>query len=140
MGLIIRNDRFYGNNPSHQLVNYSTEEQIIGTWIDGKPIYQKTIDCGAGPTGNNTAKSVAHNIANIDKVISYDGISFYSDGETFIKIPDVMNSDTNGTLGNLTIQVRVTINKTNISLVSAGDRSSVFAKIYITVQYTKTTD
>ena len=23
--------------------NYSTDEQIVGTWIDGKPIYQKTI-------------------------------------------------------------------------------------------------
>ena len=23
--------------------NYSEEEQVIGTWIDGKPIYQKTI-------------------------------------------------------------------------------------------------
>lgn len=28
--------------------NYSTEEQIIGKWIDGKPIYRKVIDnfCG----------------------------------------------------------------------------------------------
>ena len=24
-------------------VNYSTDEQTIGTWIDGKPLYQKTI-------------------------------------------------------------------------------------------------
>ena len=23
--------------------NYSTEEQVIGTWIDGKPIYQKIV-------------------------------------------------------------------------------------------------
>lgn len=29
-----------GGNPAN---NYSTEEQVIGTWIDGKPLYQKTI-------------------------------------------------------------------------------------------------
>lgn len=23
--------------------NYSTDEQVVGTWIDGKPIYEKTI-------------------------------------------------------------------------------------------------
>ena len=23
--------------------NYSTEERVVGTWIDGKPLYQKTI-------------------------------------------------------------------------------------------------
>lgn len=30
--------------------NYSTEEQVVGTWIDGKPIYQKTF-IGSFPTG-----------------------------------------------------------------------------------------
>lgn len=25
-------------------LNYSTDEQIIGTWIDGKPLYQKTFE------------------------------------------------------------------------------------------------
>ncbi len=26
--------------------NYSTEEQVIGTWIDGKPLYRKVISFG----------------------------------------------------------------------------------------------
>lgn len=26
-----------------RMFNYSTDEQVVGTWIDGKPIYQKTI-------------------------------------------------------------------------------------------------
>ncbi len=25
-------------------VNYSTDEQVVGTWIDGKPLYQKTVE------------------------------------------------------------------------------------------------
>ena len=40
--------------------NYSTTEQLIGTWIDGTNLYRKVIDCGAGP--NNTNKAVSTGI------------------------------------------------------------------------------
>jgi len=33
--------------------NYSTSEQVVGTWIDGKPIYRKTIPLTNLPTANN---------------------------------------------------------------------------------------
>ena len=36
--------------------DYSTTEKIVGTWIDGKPIYQKTVFFGGLP--NNTTKQV----------------------------------------------------------------------------------
>ena len=29
---------------------YSTEEQVVGTWIDGKPIYRKYINTASGQT------------------------------------------------------------------------------------------
>ena len=46
------------------LENYSTEETIIGKWIDGRPIYRKVIECGN--LANNTIKTVSCNIgANI---------------------------------------------------------------------------
>ena len=32
------------NNISKDMVNYSLEEQVIGSWIDGKPLYQKVIE------------------------------------------------------------------------------------------------
>lgn len=41
--------------------NYSTEEKVVGTWIDGKPLYQKTY---SGTMVN--ASSEAKNIINID--------------------------------------------------------------------------
>lgn len=46
------NDSFKENNA------YSTTETVIGTWIDGKPIYRKVI-----PTGqiSSALKTVAHN-------------------------------------------------------------------------------
>lgn len=50
---------------------YSTTEQIVGTWIDGRPVYEKIINMGAGP--NSTTKNVAHGISNLDFIISMDG-------------------------------------------------------------------
>ena len=55
------------NAPSMRLVEemtkdkYSTEEQVIGTWIDGKPLYRKTIKF-IGDITNET--SIKHNIDN----------------------------------------------------------------------------
>ena len=31
---------------------YSTEEQVIGTWIDGKPIYRKVMSLQSSTAGN----------------------------------------------------------------------------------------
>ena len=45
---------------------YTTTETRIGTWIDGKPLYRKTINFGNLP--NNDTKYVAHNVSNISKV------------------------------------------------------------------------
>ena len=45
--------------------NCSTSEVNTGfTWVDGSPIYKKTVNFGVLP--NNTSKQVAHNIQNVD--------------------------------------------------------------------------
>lgn len=41
MPTIIRNGITYGGSGT-SLYNYSTKEQVVGTWIDGKPIYERT--------------------------------------------------------------------------------------------------
>lgn len=46
--------------------NYSTTEQVIGTWIDGKPLYRKVIQLTTLP--NNTTKTFAHSISNLEFV------------------------------------------------------------------------
>lgn len=50
---------------------YTTDEKIIGQWIDGKPIYQKTFS-GVLST-SNTEESIAHNISNVDLCIERKG-------------------------------------------------------------------
>ena len=51
--------------------NYSTNEQIVGTWIDGSPIYEKTIQ--ATPTTGDYAIDIS--ALNIDVVVDLWGIS-----------------------------------------------------------------
>ena len=51
--------------------NYSTEEKIVGTWIDGKNIYKKIVPVVI--TGNT-----AHNIDNLDTLVNYD-LMWYDD-------------------------------------------------------------
>ena len=107
--------------------DYSTTEKIVGTWIDGKPIYQKTIDLGVLP--NATTKSVNHGILNLDKVISSNGCAKGSDLQ--IPLPHVQTTST-------TTQVRVDITPTVIEIITEYNFSTYNG--YITIQYTKTTD
>lgn len=58
--------------------DYSTEEKIVGTWVDGKPIYQKTF---SGSYSMNSTPVVINDIqiANVHTLISEE---FIADGGT----------------------------------------------------------
>lgn len=43
---------------------YSTDEKVIGTWIDGKPLYRKVVTHSTFTTGS----MVDHNIQNVDHI------------------------------------------------------------------------
>ena len=111
--------------PTH---HYSTDEQIIGTWIDGSTLYEKTIDFGALPNTANTAKNVPHNIANIDTIVDIKGI-YKTQAGTYGNLPFVHPTNLNTT-------TVATVNNTNISITTGQDRSSWTAIVIL--QYTKT--
>ena len=109
--------------------SYSTDEvKTGGKWIDGKPIYRKTIDCGALP--NNTTKNVAHGIDNLGRVIKTEGYSVGTAGSAgaFIPLPYVSG-----------IPMAMYIDLTNIVLQASGNYTN-YIDTYITIEYTKTTD
>lgn len=117
----IRSNKKGGNSSGH---NYSTEEQIVGTWIDGSPVYEKTINFGALP--NNTEKSVAHSISNVDKIWVSDGFVFTSSNVFYGLVHAAETTqfvwDTH-------------VDRTNVTIETYSDRSALSA--YITVRYTK---
>lgn len=107
-----------------QPIIYSEEEREIGVWINGKPLYEKTINFGAIP--NNTTKSVAHNISNLEKVVFFSGVMLSStSSET---LPSGENSN-----------FRLQANNTNINVITSTSWNS-WTDSYITIRYTKTTD
>ena len=114
-------------NPS-PAASYSTDEQLTGgTWIDGKPIYRKTLDCGALP--NNSTKSVTHGINDIDWVIDIYGSANSPDNT--ITLPFVYSNDSYG--------VQLYCDKTSLKIYASSNKTA-YTKSYITLEYTKTTD
>ena len=112
---------------------YSTAEQVVGEWIDGKPLYQRTYDLGSGP--NNTNITWPHNIDNLDKAISFVGVMIGTSSTTSaLQIP--LNFCPANTTAKDATWIR--INGSNIQMGTGADRSMF--NIYLTLQYTKTTD
>lgn len=98
--------------------NYSTEEQVIGTWIDGKPIYQKTYD----NLSISVTKGTWTTIATLSNVDNFIGCVCY-----FGAVGDRSVVGLNGA------QI---VNGTSFRIDPADNRTITVA----TIQYTKTTD
>ena len=117
----------------NKLNTYSEEEQVIGNWIDGKPLYRKVIEYRQtdtiGKENDITNITIPHNINNFKQIVSFSGVS--SSGNV---LPIL-----NGT--------HATTQSANISFVD--DTGIIFRIInvelatrtwYFTLEYTKTTD
>lgn len=74
MGKLMFNDKCYTGSAGSDYHTYSTAEKVVGEWIDGSTIYEKTI------YASNVAGVVAdwaslEAIADVDEVISLEGCS-----------------------------------------------------------------
>lgn len=113
-------------SPRHE---YSTEEQVVGKWYDGRNVYEKIIDITQLP--NNNIVSYPTNISNIDIVVEIKGIS-KGNGNSFVPIP-LSNPDPNEN-----IYINYQKNTNSIRIYTKLNYSSEGA--YVTIRYTKTTD
>lgn len=112
-----------------KLNNYSLEEQRIGTWINGKPLYQRTIEFSVPSTGN----CVVLTDNSIDLVTNIKGMLQNSSDAW---IPDNFAQEAvhfNVWYRNYSKECVVNV---------TGDSSSQYFNTqgYLTIQYTKTTD
>lgn len=115
--------------PQEAVVRYSTTERIIGTWIDGSPLYEKTFYVPTLSTGNNVQ---THGITNFDKLISAEGF-FYRNGTVQVKVP---TSSPSAATYNADI-TDITSTTFNIEVGSSWS-SYTLTNAYITIRYTKT--
>lgn len=109
--------------PGH---TYSTDEQVVGTWIDGKVLYEKTILINSMP--NATTSNYAHNISNIDSIVEAKSLMVFPSGNVLI-IPTgyPLNNENS---------VYVSVQKTQLTIATGVDRSNCSG--IITMRYTKT--
>ena len=109
------------NPPMHLGVEYRTTERY-----NGKPVYTKLVDCGAGP--NATRKSVDAGISNVDRAVSANG----SWGSSSIPY-EWFSGDGSGAQA-----ITITLNGATIEIASTVNYSG--KNIYALIKYTKTTD
>lgn len=123
-------ERFYSESEMNKQ-NYSQTEQKIGTWIDGKTLYRKTIFKIAKITAN-TDLVINSETQNIDKIVKIDGVISSSNGVTYRQI-NTYNLENNITSCSMNAKI-----DGNIIIRSTEDWSS--PNIIVTLEYTKTTD
>lgn len=68
------------SNTSPEAMNFSTDEKVIGTWTDGKPLYQKVLTLQNVSYNWNTTNS--YGISNIDHVVSSSVRIHYKKGSS----------------------------------------------------------
>ena len=113
--------------------NYSTDEQVVGKWIDGKPLYQKTILFGDQSGANEwTEKSLSSfGINDVDKAWVIQSYGYYKasgTGKEFESFPIAREGASS-----------VFIYEKNV-VFDSENRSYISYDIVVTIQYTKTTD
>ena len=122
------------------VVNYSSEEQIIGTWVNGKPLYQKTYTGAAAQTlpASRASMSFYTFDDNIDEIVNYTGkVSRYKASDnSFVDYLALSFCDYSNS------SFYYNVNVTRKSIFVFGQMSNRFFKISptVTIQYTKTTD
>lgn len=117
----------------NQLNTYSTEEHIVGTWIDGKPIYRKTI-----------VYSNSEIIGNLSDVTNVTILADLNNLKNVIKI------DAHTSANNVLPSIGLRNNVFYSTGVTAANAKSIQLRIvkdewsprtwYFDVYYTKTTD
>lgn len=106
---------------------YSTEEKVVGTWINGQSLYEKTIveENESGFARNVTIyQNETENIISVEKVMLYNSGESHWISERFMTFP---------------LGLDWTEHIINFRHNEAGYDGSI-KKIRFTIQYTKTTD
>lgn len=111
--------------------SYSTEEKVVGEWIDGKPIYRKVIHYSK-PT-NETASSIPFaEYPTVETIVNVSGMSKISN--SWRMFPNLYSEDVS------TYNQSIYDINENILVCYSTWYAQRASEIYITLEYTKTTD
>lgn len=117
-------------NPS---LDYSTDEKVVGIWIDGKTIYQKTFAGTVDAYSSITNKAIG---ASVDKVVDVRGIVGNS-----VSLMGMTNDAMNTGISFVVLDNSDASNPNTFICYCKPSGQSAFVgrSYYVTIQYTKTT-
>lgn len=114
---------------------YSTNEVVIGRWIDGKPLYQKVI-LYTGDISSETDNQHSHGIENVDTIFMKLAFMQSTNNESLTYSLPVTQYGSNTAHDELS----VVINRTKYQFLVQTGWGGYNWHAYIIVNYTKTTD
>lgn len=123
-----------GNLKSSTYDVYSTNETVIGTWIDGKPLYRKTMEFSNLSSGEN---NIPHGIANVD-ILMVDKNHSFATNETRSELWQIDNTNSANNFSQFSISL-VWTNRSVFDVYIGSGIVSRVPKLVITFEYTKTT-
>lgn len=111
------------------MTTYSTNEKAVGTWINGKTIYQKTVSIGALP--NNT--TIGYEVVGeaIETLVDISVIATDTTGNYFIVLPNLSSNQA----FQISFDVEIDNGKTKVFIVTARDVTGYSG--VVTIRYTK---
>lgn len=119
--------------------DYSTTEKIIGTWIDGKPLYQKTIDETVSTyTDNNNRRTFEYQYDSSCIVKNAFGYVQELNGSNNSYIMGSCLAD--GAMTAIPITTSISLSDKKFFLYRNKTSNTTSVKFAVTIQYTKTTD
>ena len=116
--------------------NYSTEEQKIGTWIDGKPVYRKVFSYTT--TSNN--QMLDFTVNNIDTVVDmYGSVSSPRTSQASINLPIPYTLiDSQGHKYYAYTYIQGNLLRLVLNSDAEADYFPVGTKVSLIIEYTKT--
>lgn len=130
-----------GNQVASNGLVYSTEEQVVGKWVDGKPLYQKTyqLTFPSGAVISNDYDLTNILSMNIDVITEMKGTAVRP-GSTVYTMPLGCGYGKYGSGGGVLWVGRRKTSNVDTLYAGSGDSAWLPATLYLTIQYTKTTD
>ena len=124
---------YFMNNTYSADSVYSTDETVIGKWIDGKPLYRRTFSVTT-PSEANTATNICSIGSDVGLVTNIEGMIEGIASNIYISL----NFSTNTSVSNEIVKIATWIRDGYIRMTVQSDY--VNKSGYVTVTYTKTTD
>lgn len=112
--------------------DYSTDERAVGTFADGKTVYEKTLYLASAIIGSGTTASLP-SITGVENVMIVGGCCYDATDSRYYPIPYMRVNDTES------VKVQAHVDSGTLSALLFSGLSYSLTDIYFTVRYTKVT-